>query len=220
MRSDTPAGDVALTLLAGVPARWLAKTHWVLVSVALLIGSTFALPLWTTRMEAPQYKGDEALLVKVYAGRVTGDLKEIDVLNQYVGVHLPLEGAEIRLLPAVFGGLSLLALLAAVLSSRWHRRAIVGLATTLLVTGVAGLALLQYRLYQMGHERSEEVFAGVDDFTPPVLGSIHVANFDSTMALGAGGWLLLVAMLLCGATLIATRRPRDSSAVSRIGGAA
>lgn len=169
------------------------------VLLALLLASPFVLPLWHTKMEAPQYKGDEALEVSVYAGRVAGDLDEIENLNQYVGVRLPLDGPELRLVPVVFGVLCGLALAASLTPARWHRALATGLLALLLAVSVAGLGVLQLRLYQMGHDRGEQIMEGVPDFTPPVLGHIHVANFDASTRLGAGGWLLATAIALCAA---------------------
>ncbi|HVS65292.1 MAG TPA: hypothetical protein VMT85_17510 [Thermoanaerobaculia bacterium] len=187
------------------------------IGLSLLLAAPFWLPLWQTRMEAPQYRGDEALEVSVYAGKVHGDLKEIDNLNQYVGVELPLGGVELRILPLVLGALSALALLGALAPSRWQRPLAALLLTLLVSASAGGLAVLQYRLYQMGHQRGEQIMEGVEDFTPPVLGHIHVANFDAWTRLGAGGWLLVVAVALCAAMVFrlpVAGRPLLTSAVS------
>src|SRR6185312_1386628 len=54
-----------------------------LIAGGLLVAS-LRLPLWHMRMEAPQYKDQEALKVFVLPGSLHGDLNEIKVLNKYI----------------------------------------------------------------------------------------------------------------------------------------
>jgi len=164
----------------------------------VLLATTLVLPLWSTRMEAPQYKGEEALEVRVLAGRVVGDLHEIELLNQYVGVHLKLDTPELRAAPWVLG--LLLALVGVAFATPLARRATVATGVATLMAGIVlvGAVVLQYRLYQMGHERSPSIMARIPDFTPPILGNAKIANFDASMRLGAGGWAYFGALLLVG----------------------
>ncbi len=157
-------------------------------------------------MVAPQYRGDEALSVTVSAGRIEGDLQEIDILNQYVGVVLPLDGPETRLLPWALGLLAVLAFLTAGAPRRLLPRAAAALLLLGLAVSGCAAAVLQYRLYQMGHERADEVMEGVENFTPPILGHVQVANFDAWMSLGAGGWSLLGALVMTACFLFGSRR--------------
>ena len=167
-----------------------------IAGAAILLAATLALPLWSTRMEAPQYKGDEALEVDVYAGRVQGDIREIELLNQYVGVHLPLETPELAAAPWVLGTFLMVALVALALPVAARRRTALGLCILMTAVLLGSGALLQYRLYQMGHERSPTIMQGVPDFTPPLLGSQKIANFTVYMSLGVGAWAYLGAILL------------------------
>lgn len=169
----------------------------------VLLATTLVLPLWSTRMEAPQYKDDEALEVRVHAGRVVGDIHEIDLLNQYVGVHLELDTPELRASPWVLGSFAALVAVALALPRPRQRRAAMGLAILMAVAALAGGAVLQYRLYQMGHDRTPAIMTRIPDFTPPILGSAKIANFTATMRLGTGGWAYFGALLLVG---WATRR--------------
>jgi hypothetical protein len=149
-------------------------------------------------MVAPQYKGDEALEVRVYAGRVVGDVHEIDLLNQYVGVHLQLDTPELRASPWVLGMFTALVAAALVVPPVRRGPLAMGIAVLMLVVAVGGGVVLQYRLYQMGHERSASIMTRVPDFTPPILGSARIANFTATMSLGSGGWAYFGALLLVG----------------------
>lgn len=178
-----------------------------LVVVSALLASTLLLPLWTTLMEAPQYREDEILEVEVFAGRVRGDIHEIELLNEYVGVHLPLDTPELEASPWVLGGLLVLSLITLVLPLGARRRVALVLCLLMAVLLVGGAGLLQYRLYQLGHERSPSIMARVPDFTPPILGSKKIANFEVHMSLAAGGWAYLGALLLIAWT-VRQSRPR------------
>jgi hypothetical protein len=177
-----------------------------LAAVAVLLALALWLPLWSTRMEAPQYHGEEALTVYVYAGRVTGPLKEIATLNQYAGVRLPLDTPELSAAPAVVVVLLVLALAAFLFHGVARRRTAVALLALMALTVVAGGALLQYRLYEMGHVRGHSALARMHDFTPPLIGSVKVANFHARMRLGSGAWAFLAAMVLTGWAVVEVRR--------------
>lgn len=184
------------------------SSRQLMAASALMLGVTLLLPLWSTHMEAPQYRDEEALEVRVYPGRIEGDVHEIETLNQYVGVELPLDTPELRASPWILGALLLAACIAVVLPPRARRRTALAMAIAMLGVAVAGGALLQRRLYEMGHVRGESILEGVPDFTPPILGSAKIANFTVHMSLGAGGWAYATAMTLVLAAFFVGRRER------------
>ena len=157
-------------------------------------------------MESPQYRGEEALQVQVYATAVAGNIREIETLNQYIGVHLPLDAPELRVVPWVLGLLCVVALIA-VFAPPGGRRKVAGVLLSLMLTTiVAAAALAQYRLYALGHHRGHTPLAQVHDFTPPILGSIQIENFHVHMSIGLGGWSFLGALGLAGAAVLPQRR--------------
>src|SRR5689334_7594356 len=85
------------------------------MAAAGLLLASLKQPLWHLRMEAPQYREEEALRVNVFAGSMTGDLGEITVLNQYIGVHIPKELPQSKWLPLVLSGTAALGILASLL---------------------------------------------------------------------------------------------------------
>jgi len=184
------------------------SSRQLLAAAMLLLAAALVLPLWSTRMEAPQYRNEEALEVHVYPGRVEGDIKEIETLNQYVGVALPLDTPELAASPWVLGALLLLAVLILALPERARPLGALALGVTLLVVAAAGGALLQYRLYEMGHARGKTILEGVPDFTPPILGTAKIANFTVHMSLGPGGWAYGLAVVLALAAFVVARRER------------
>ncbi len=170
-------------------------------SIVLLIGAYFH-PIWYTSMEAPQYP-ETSVSVSVYPGYLSGDIQEVDKLGQYIGVHLPRNMMELQFLPWIMGAIVfLLALLLWTHPGR-YRRIVAGSAMSLFVLLlVGGLIDLQYRLYVMGHNRTANPpLVGIGDFTPPALGLIKVGNFNATMLIGTGGWMMLGSLLLLTAAL-------------------
>ena len=161
------------------------------VALLLVVMTT---PLWSTRMEAPQYKDEEALHVYLRLGRVEGDLREIELLNQYVGVHLRLDVPELRIAPWWAGAMVALGVAGLLLGGAGRPKRL--LRTTFVVMalgGVAGVGAMQYRLYQIGHDRTRSPFARVENFTPPILGSKKIANFTVYTKPEWGGWALAAA---------------------------
>ena len=168
----------------------------VLIAAALFIVS-LKLPLWHMRMEAPQYRGEEALRVAVYPNALHGDLKELATLNQYIGVHVPPTLPEFKWLPS------------AILSA-----AMVAVPVALAIA--LGIAVVQanWQMRDIGHHRDHRtVLVGVQDFTPPFLGSTKIAQFEVSSALGWGAWLIGAAMTLQVTAAFLSRQQKASGAV-------
>ncbi|MFQ5720270.1 MAG: hypothetical protein ACE5IK_12045 [Acidobacteriota bacterium] len=177
---------------------WSGRRRLIPIAAAAALAVTLVAPLWRTRMVAPQYRGDEALKVDVYAGRVVGDLAEIQTLNQYIGVHLPLDTPELRATPWVLGALLLLAVLWALVPPTWYRPAAAVLLTGMVLAAALATFALEKRLYEIGHDRDRGVFARVDDFTPPIIGSRKIANFVVSTMPQVGAWAFVAAAGLAG----------------------
>ncbi|MEZ4270742.1 MAG: hypothetical protein R3C68_04715 [Myxococcota bacterium] len=183
-----------------------ARIAFGLAAVFLLLG--LMLPLWFTHMEAPQYKGDEALNVRVYADHVEGDLDEIRLLNRYVGVVLPKDFSELDVAPWVIGALLLLAAAGAAVPGNLRRWVGAVLLVGFVVCAFAGTQLLHQRLHALGHERTPSAFARIDDFMPPLIGTAKIANFTVHTGIGPGGWALGSAfgLSVCGVFMAFRRR--------------
>ncbi|HEY7501444.1 MAG TPA: hypothetical protein VH740_23180, partial [Vicinamibacterales bacterium] len=54
------------------------------LAAASLIAAAAWLPLWTLEMEAPQYP--KGLRLYAYGTGMTGDLRELNILNHYIGM--------------------------------------------------------------------------------------------------------------------------------------
>jgi len=156
-----------------------------------LLAASLKLPLWHMRMEAPQYRENEALRVTVYPGAMRGDLREIIVLNQYIGVHIPETLPQNRWLPGAFIAAAVLGLGASVLPRGLRRVASVLVAVGL--AGAIGFAVVQARrqMFAIGHKRDAHTkLARVHDFDPPFLGTAKIAQFTVSSSLGLGAFAI------------------------------
>lgn len=178
-------------------------TRITLVSLALalaagaLLLASLKLPLWQMRMESPQYREEEALRVTVFANSMVGDINEIKVLNQYIGVTLPEPPPHTRWLPHALLAGAVLGLIAAVLPLVARRRALLTIAAALLLSLVAGAAQAQWEMYKLGHDRAEKtILRGVKDFTPPIVGRKKIENFVVTSWFGIGSYAVGGAVVL------------------------
>ncbi len=177
-----------------------------LAATALLLLACNFLPVWSTAMESPQYHGDDTIVVTVYPGRVEGNLREVETLNQYIGVKLPLDAPELHGVVYAMAAFLALVIGAMFLPATAQKHALTATFALMIAGGLAGLGLLQYRLYELGHVRAHAIIGGVPDFTPPVVGSMHLANFHVYTRLMSGGWAFALAILLTGIAVYLTHR--------------
>jgi hypothetical protein len=180
---------------------------------ALLLLASLRLPLWHMRLEAPQYRDEEALKIAVFPNRYGGDMREISVLNQYIGVHVPRALPQFGWLPYLLASGAALGLAASLLNVRYRGGAL-GIACGVLAVGVivaAGQA--KFQMHNIGHKRDQRtVLAGVHDFTPPFLGTSKIAQFTVSSSFGLGAWLIGAAMTLQIGAAWASRKISTSSA--------
>ena len=164
---------------------------------SLLLIASVRLPLWHMRLEAPQYRDEEALKIAIFPNRYGGDMREISVLNQYIGVHVPRTLPQFRWLPLLLASGAAVGLAASLLGVRFRRGAL-GLTCGLLTAGLIGAAVhAKFQMHDIGHKRDQlTVLAGMHDFTPPFLGTSKIAQFTVTSSFGLGAWLIGAALAL------------------------
>jgi hypothetical protein len=175
---------------------------------AACLAAAVKLPLWHLRMEAPQYRDEEALRVNVFAGEMRGDLHELDVLNQYVGVQVPKVLRQSNWLPEALLAAAALGLSGAFLPLRIRRASLALVSISL--AGAVAFAVIQARqeMWEIGHKRAHVKMAGVRDFTPPFLGTAKIAQFTVSSWFGSGAWLIGAGISLqAGAAVLSGRSP-------------
>jgi copper chaperone NosL len=181
------------------------RRQLLLAAAALTLAAVF-LPLWGMTLVSTQYP--EGLRMIVFAGRIVGDIAELNALNHYVGM-IPISDAffsELRLLPLGFAVVAAACAAAGFLRRRW-----VAAAPLALMVGLAagGFWTMQRRLYQFGHDLDPMAAIQIDPFTPPMLGDNQIAQFATYAYFDWGTILPLVAGVLVALVLAAdlTGRP-------------
>jgi copper chaperone NosL len=166
-------------------------------AAAALLFFSVARPLWHMRMVSPQYQDEEALDVVVYPHKLQGDLREIEVLNQYIGVHMPETLPQFRWMPGALMGAAIAGIFGALLPRVWRKRALVAVPLLLSLAMAFAAFQAQRQMHDIGHKRDAKTkMARTKDFTPPLLGSARLANFTLTASLGAGAYMIGAAVLL------------------------
>jgi hypothetical protein len=173
------------------------KTRVMYVAAAAFAAAALILPLWGFAMSAPQYP-DETLHLQVQRSGIVGDVHEVETLQQYVGVRFPNDMPELKWATRAIAAVALLLLVAAFVgvgagAHVYRVLCAVAVVTFLLVSA----AVVQARLYQVGHERDpHSPLRGMRDFTPPLVGPAKVGNFTVWSFPHAGAVTLLAAAAL------------------------
>lgn len=166
------------------------------VLVALVVPLVFALvvPLWHIRMEAPQYP--QGLSVDVYAhtiegGREGADLREINLLNHYIGMK-KLDRAQLSDLDWIPFAIGVLAILTLRVAAIGNVRSLVDLAVMSGYFCAFSAGRFVYRLYTYGHNLDPEAPVKVPPFTPVIIGTKQIGNFTTHGVPGNGTYLLAI----------------------------
>lgn len=178
-------------------ARYAMPTILLSIARILLIASIF-LPYWHMELEAPQYP--KGLFLTAYVNTLTGDVKEIDGLNHYIGMRPLHEAAHFEKTIAVWAVLAMFLLVegAMFVHSRWA----VLLAIPTIVFPVGFLVDLKYWMTEFGQnlDPSAPLSASVKPFTPTILGEGGIGQFRTYSDMGLG---LYMAFAAAGVTIIA-----------------
>jgi hypothetical protein len=179
------------------------RARLVILLATLLLAATYVFPLWNLTMFAPQYP--DGLRLDIYSYTLAGgnhgqDVKEINVLNHYIGMHdLANESfSEFQWMPFVIGAIGLLLLRAVV-----HRTVAALLDVTMLLVYFGGFSAWSfgYKLYRYGHDLAPDAAIKVAPFMPPVFGYRQIANFEVYSYPRAGTYAMVAAITLLAATL-------------------
>ena len=181
------------------------------LAALLLLLPAYVFPLYDMTMFAPQYP--DGLRLHIYSYRLDGghggqDLKEINLLNHYIGMK-DLDAAEFtefKWIPFAVGAFGLLFLRTAVLGKMAH---LVDVVVLYVYFGLFSLWSFAYKMYWYGHHLSPTAAVKVDPFTPPLFGYKKLANFEVYSYPAIGSYALAaVTVVLAAALYVAWRQSR------------
>lgn len=200
--------------------RFLAETldpgpRLLLLAAAILLVPVYLVPLWKLTMFAPQYP--EGLRLEIYSYKLEGgnagqDVKEINILNHYIGMRdlTTADFTEFKWIPFVVGMLALLLLRAPV---HGKMSDLIDVLVLYLYFGLFSLWSFGYKLYSYGHNLAPTASVKVAPFMPPLFGHKKLANFEVYSYPSAGSYALAgTALLIVAAFVIAWRQALNAEA--------
>lgn len=183
------------------------RERWIVVSlglaaVGLYVASLFV-PWWDITLFAPQYPKGLSLHIGLRA--VGGDVREIDILNHYIGMA-GLENAAPFERHYAPWGIGLLGFMVLAFSLFPGKR----LSWLLLVPAIAFPATFLtdsfYWLYRFGHHLDPHAPLRFKPFTPHLFGIGIIGQFHTDAVPDVGFWLAVVSLPLLLAAVVVRRR--------------
>ncbi|MDX1645848.1 MAG: nitrous oxide reductase accessory protein NosL [Longimicrobiales bacterium] len=177
----------------------MAKWSRILILVAsLALGLTYVLPLWSIRLEAPQYPEGLGMMIRINTveGVKEHDLANINNLNHYIGMKriVPETIPELKIMPMVVAVLIVSGLLVALLG---RRRLLYAFTVGFVAVSLVGLADFWKWEYDYGHDLDEETaiikIPGMS-YQPPLIGSRDILNFTAHSWPASGGVVAILAV--------------------------
>lgn len=195
------------------PLGWGSRVA-ILLAAALLL-PVFFFPMYRMTLYSNQFP--DGLNLYIYSGTLRGgqsdirdDLKEINALNHYIGMHALQETdfTEFQWIPLMLGFFIILSLRSVVIGK------MSSVVDTVVLFGWFGLFALWHfynRLYTYGHNLGPSAAVKVKPFTPPIFGSQQIANFTVFNYPAAGTYLMLGFVLLSGLAIWLSARQRRNA---------
>lgn len=175
------------------PLRYATPTLFFMFARVLLLVSIF-FPYWHMELDAPQYPN--GLFLTAYVNHLTGDVKEIDGLNHYIGMKPLGEAARFEKSVAIWAVIAMFLLVegAAFVHSKWA----VLLALPAITFPAAFLADLYFwmRTFGLSLDPEAPLSSSIKPFVPTVLGEGGIGQFKTYADLGTGYWFATAASVL------------------------
>lgn len=175
---------------------------------ALMLVSSYFVPLWQILMWAPQYP--EGLEMKIWINTLSGDVKIISALNHYIGMkHI-----EVGMFPEfgymiyIVGFIIAFGLVAAAIN---RRPMLYSYFLLLVLAAVAALVDFWKWGYDYGHNLNPDAPIKIEGmaYQPPLIGTKVLLNFTAFSGPDIGGWVFISAgLLLCGIVIFEWRRSK------------
>ena len=188
----TPSTPVSVERL-----RYLLPTVLLALAAFCLLVSIFV-PYWRMTLIAPQYP--RGLQVQVYLNRLTGDVREIDGLNHYIGMRPLGEAAQLERSLSIFAVAVLSLLILAAIYVHSPFAALLTLPALAFPAIFLGDLYLWLRAFGQNLDPRAPLSAAIKPFVPPVLGEGVIGQFRTVAAVDRGFILALLtsALILVG----------------------
>lgn len=162
---------------------------------ALLLVPVLFLPVWKIELTAPQYP--EGLALKIFTGKLGGDVEIINGLNHYIGMRTlhANDFIEFTVLPYCILFFAVLIFITAISNRK----------SMLYFTGIFFIAFCITAMsdfwgweYNYGHHLDPEAPIRVPGmaYQPPLLGYKQLLNFGAFSVPDLGGWLFIATAVL------------------------
>jgi len=190
--------------------------HFMVYSLVAAAIALFAVslrtPWWFFRLYAPQYPHGLTLIISLSG--LSGDTREVDMLNHYIGMA-PLDSAATFERQYALVGVALIAFGLLVLT-RWTQPARSWLLPALGAVLPVGFVLdCIYWLHKFGYELDPRAPLRLRGFTPQMFGNGTIGQFMTFARPELGFWLSLLAVLLLTAAGIVRARLTNPRLVVR-----
>jgi copper chaperone NosL len=175
-----------------------AVSRVLVLIAALVMLLTYAFPLYHMTLKSNFYP--EGLNLDIYSYKLASgdnnrDLKEINVLNHYIGMKAIEEQdiAELSWVPLVVGIIALLMLRVAFMG---QMSALIDVTTLIVYFGVFSMYRFWKLLYDYGHNLDPKAAVRIEGFMPPLIGFKQIANFGVYNMPGIGAVLMILSVIL------------------------
>ncbi len=173
--------------------RFLIPSIIMIVAALILLISIF-MPYWSITLHAPQYPG--GLVADLYVNRATGDVRELDGLNHYIGMKPLGEAAPLErsLSMLMIAGIVLLVVGAIYV----HSPIALFLAIPAILYPLFFLGDLYFWLwnYGMNLDKRAPLSGAIKPFVPPLLGEGKIGQFRTVATWETGLYLSIAASIL------------------------
>ena len=192
---------------------WL---RWALIITGLGLASVVFLPIWRIELSAPQYP--EGLALRIFAGKIGGNVDIINGLNHYIGMKTlhSSDFIEFTLLPYIISFFAAAFILIALLNKR---KLVNVLFFAFVAFGIIAMVDFWRWEYNYGHNLNPDAAIIVPGmaYQPPLIGYKQLLNFGAYSIPDIGGWIFVAAgAVLLLAVVIQFRVARVQSQRNRV----
>jgi hypothetical protein len=201
------AGHVHLRVAAPARSRTAARppwdwARWLVVGLAAasisLFAASFFQTWWRFWLYAPQYP--KGLQLTISLTGMGGDVKEVDLLNHYIGMKHLADAAPTERQLAGYGVAAIAVLTMAALGFAGKKLNKL-IAIPAVAFPVVFLLDSLYWLYTFGHELDPKAPLRISPFTPQMFGNGQIGQFATFAQPGLGFWMAAFGVVL---VLVAT----------------